>query len=123
MEGPNDRKQITCECGSTRFYWQTELFLYPDGVHSGISDQQFECVKCGSIYTGWGEKLNTNKGECQRMKANELIYALMKAVEKVGNVDIEIFGTSGLCTINGVKAITDTVNDKVKIVLEKSIKL
>lgn len=63
MEGPMDKKQITCECGSTRFYWQTELFITPNGVHSGTYDQRFECVKCGNTYSGWGEKLNTNKKE------------------------------------------------------------
>lgn len=61
MEGPMDRIQIVCECGSTRFYWQTELYAYPDGLRSGTYNQLFECVKCGSMYDEWGKKLNTER--------------------------------------------------------------
>jgi hypothetical protein len=57
------------------------------------------------------------------MKASELMNALFHAIEKVGDVPVETLGTTGLCIIDGVSAITDTVNNKSKIVLEKSVNI
>ena len=56
MEGPNDFKEVVCECGNDRFYPQVQIRIYPHGSFSS-NDWHFECANCHIVVNQWGEKI------------------------------------------------------------------
>ena len=47
-----------CECGSDRFYMQSQIFELEEGSHSG-TNLWFECCKCGKMHNKYGYPIDS----------------------------------------------------------------